>query len=108
MGNKKELLLKEERGYNIQIFYSDDFRNQKDAVQEHKNILKENPRFKDFVLEEPKGFIYSMQLDSTLENYVFRYDVVKEEKEIHIQPGMGVVYMQEIVEELYHYVINIK
>src|SRR5690625_1648595 len=70
MGIQKDLVLKGEGGYNIQIFYSDAFRNQKDAVQEHKNIFKENSCFKDFVMEEHKGFIYSIKINSTLEKYV--------------------------------------
>src|SRR5690625_2896719 len=108
MGIQKDLVLQGEGGYNIQTFYSDAVRNQKDADQEHKNILKENPRFKELVLDELKRFIYSMQLDSTLEHYGLLYVVVKGGKEISSQPGMGGVYTQEKVEELYHYAKNIK
>src|SRR5699024_3885764 len=77
MGIQKDLVLKGEGGYNLQIFYSNAFRNQKDAVEEQKNIVKGGPFFKEFLQEDPKGFVYSLQLDSTLENYGFRYIVVK-------------------------------
>lgn len=108
MGIQKDLVLKGEGGYHLQIFYSDAFRNQKAAVEEQKDILKASPFFKEFIREDPKGFIYSLQLDSTLENYGFRYIVVKGEKEISIQSGMGGIYSRERIEKLYDYAQNIK
>lgn len=108
MGIQKDVSLKGENGYDIQLFYSDAFRNQKDAVEDLKEVIQANPYFKEIIEEAENGFIYSNQLDSSLVNYGFRYLVVKAGKEFIVQPGMLGIYTLEEVKTLYGIAEKIK
>lgn len=108
MGVQKDLVLKGPDNYQLQIFYSDAFRNQKSALEQRRETIEENPYFKEFVREDPNGFIYAFEIDSTFTNYGFRYVKVKSGKELVIQPGMSRVSTLEDVEKLYGYAQNVR
>ncbi|WP_236976237.1 hypothetical protein [Membranihabitans maritimus] len=108
LGIQKDVSLQGDDGYNIQLFYSDAFRNQKAAVEDYREVIRINPYFKEFVQDDENGFIYSFQLDSTTVNYGFRYVQVKAGKEIIIQPGMLGVYSLDEARKLYGIASQIK
>lgn len=108
LGIQKDVSLKGDNGYDIQLFYSEAFRNQADAVADLKKVIQANPYFKSMVEEHENGFIYSNQLDSSTVNYGFRYLVVKAGKEFVVQPGMLGIYTLEEVQELYDIASKIK
>lgn len=108
LSSQKDVVLQGDDGYKIQIFSSDAYKNESDAVNQYKAEIKQNPLFKEFVREEPQGFVYAFQLDSTTVNYGFRYIDVKGGKEIVIQQGMLGIYTKEEAERLFEYALKSK
>lgn len=108
LGSQTDVVLQGEDGYKIQIFSSDAYKNESAAIKQYKTEIKQNPLFKEFVREEPQGFVYAFQLDSTTVNYGFRYIEVKSGKEIVIQQGMLGIYTQEEAERLFEYALKSK
>lgn len=108
LGGQKDLTLEGENGYKLQIFSSDAYQNEAKAIEEYKTQIKKHPFFKEFVREEPQGFVYAFQLDSNTINYGFRYIDVKGGKEIVIQQGMMGIYTKEEAERLFNYALKSK
>lgn len=107
-GTHKDVTLKGENSYSIQIFSSPAYQNITNTVKEYKSDISNHPQFKEIVREEPHGFLYAFQLDSTLTNYGFRYINIKAGKEIVIQQGMLGLYSREEAETLFNYAIQSK
>ncbi len=105
-GTHKDVTLKGENKYSIQIFSSPAFQNITNTVKEFKSDITNHPQFKEIVREEPNGFLYAFQLDSTLTNYGFRYFTLKAGKEIVIQQGMLGMYSREEAETLFNYALQ--
>lgn len=108
MGSQKDVVLQGADGYRIQIFSSDAYKNEASTVAEYKREIKQNPLFKEFVREEPNGFVYAFQLDSTTINHGFRFIQVRNGKEIVIQQGMLGLYSKEEADRLFTYALNSK
>lgn len=108
IGSLKDVILVGDEGYKIQIFSSPAYNNESTAIQEYKSEIQNHPQFKEFVREEPQGFLYSFQLDSTTVNYGFRYITVKGGKEIVIQQGMLGIYTQDEAGKLFEYALQSK
>ena len=108
IGGQKDVVLEGEDGYKIQIFSSSAYHNESKAVKEYKSEISNHPQFKEIVREEPQGFVYAFQLDSTTVNYGFRYIEVKAGKEIVVQQGMLGIYTREEAERLFEYALKSK
>src|SRR5690606_723233 len=108
VGALKDVTLTGEDGYKIQIFSSPAYNNKSTAVKEYKEEISNHPQFKEFVREEPSGFVYAFQLDSTTVNYGFRYIFVKGGKEIVSQQGMLGIYTEDQAGQLFNYALQSK
>lgn len=108
IGGQKDVVLEGEDGYKLQIFSSPAYHNETRAIKEYKSEISNHPQFKEIVREEPQGFVYAFQLDSTTVNYGFRYIEIKSGKEIVIQQGMLGIYTREEAERLFEYALNSK
>lgn len=106
VGALKDVSLSAPDGYKIQIFSSPAYKNKATALEEYKSEIKNHGQFKEMVREEPNGFLYAFQLDSTTVNYGFRYIAVKGGKEIVIQQGMLGIYTRDEAEQLFNYALQ--
>lgn len=106
VGALQDVRLTAPEGYSLQIFSSPAYKNKATAVKEYKSEIKNHPQFKEFVREEPDGFLYAFQLDSTTVNYGFRYIAVKGGNEIVIQQGMLGIYTRDEAEQLFNYALQ--
>ncbi|MCB0618481.1 MAG: hypothetical protein KDC43_07140 [Saprospiraceae bacterium] len=88
--------------YAIQILASDAMTNDLAAVKaEQLAELKKRPEFTQVLKDEDNGFVYELRLDSTRNNYGFRYVRLQGDKEYVFQTGLMGVFTQEDVERMY-------
>ena len=98
----RDITVRKGDNYYLQIFESK--ATLKDPADVKKSLLKsvqQNKYFKDLVMEEPDGFIFCKQPDSTLVNYDFRYIKIIGEEEIIFQAGMIGTFTLEDVQQMY-------
>lgn len=86
---QKDITVKSGDGYYIQIFESDiTNRDPQQVKAQLLETVQENPYFSQLIQEDPNGFIYKTQIDSTRENFSFRYVRLQGDKEYTFQTGM--------------------
>lgn len=98
----KDISIKDDDGYYVQIFASQATTNRIDEVK--ASLLDEvqaNPYFSKIVMDEPAGFIYETKVDSTTQNFNFRYIQLKGDKEYIFQTGLIGRFTLEQVERMY-------
>ncbi|PHI20002.1 hypothetical protein CEQ90_09680 [Lewinellaceae bacterium SD302] len=90
-----------ENDFLVQIFsgqaFTSDLARLKSAQLE---LVRDNPYFSRIVKEDPAGFIFENKIDST-SAFGFRYVVYQGDLEIVMQNGMGRIFNQEAVEQMY-------
>ncbi len=100
-GLQKDVTLKGDDNYNLQIFSSQTSTpNMAILLSQHKEMVRENPYFNKFVQEDADGFIYELQVDS-LANFNFRHFKIQGDREYIFQTGMVGNYTQEEASRLY-------
>jgi hypothetical protein len=97
----KDLTVKKGEDFNIQIYSS--AANSPDFAQvknEHLEEVKSNPYFKKVVTDNPEGFIYEKQVDSTM-TYGFKYVFIQGDQEFIFQNGILGIYTLEQINNMY-------
>lgn len=99
---QKDITVKSGDEFYVQIFESDVSIDDPAKVKEEllKNV-QENPFFNELISEEPNGFIYKTKIDSTRENYGFRYVRIQGDKEYTFQTGLIGQFTLEQVRSMY-------
>ncbi len=99
---QKDITLKKGDDYYIQIYASDATTTDvSTVVNQQKALLKENPYFQRFVTDEPDGFVYETQVDSSNINYGFRHIRLQGDKEYIFQTGLIGKFTEEEVRKMY-------
>lgn len=87
--------------YSIQIFSGQAFTNDIARLKaDQLDLVRGNPYFNRIVEEEPAGFIFENQIDST-SSFGFRYVIYQGDLEIIVQNGMGKIFSEESVRKMY-------
>jgi hypothetical protein len=97
----KDLTVKKGDDFNVQIYSSS--ANTTDVAQvknEHLEEVKSNPYFKKIVTDNPDGFIYEKQVDSTM-TYSFKYVFIQGDQEFIFQNGILGIYNLEQINNMY-------
>jgi len=97
----KDLTVKKGTDYNIQIYSSAaNTTNFQQVKTEHLEEVKANPYFTKVVTDNPNGFIYEKQIDSTM-TYGFKYVHIQGDQEFIFQNGILGIYSLEQVNDMY-------
>ncbi|MEO1626664.1 MAG: hypothetical protein AAFV25_16025 [Bacteroidota bacterium] len=98
----KDISLKGPDGYFVQIFASEASTQRSDQIkQEQLAEVRSNPYFTRLVKEEPDGFIFETMVDSTRQNFDFRYVQIKGDWEYIFRRGLSGRFTLEQVEMMY-------
>ena len=104
---QEDITIKGENGYDLQVFISDAIVNSTEAaIQNHKELVSDNPFFSQYIQEDPDGFIYQNQLDSTHTSFGFRYVKLMGGKEYVFQEAMMGTFEQDQITAMYEGVRN--
>jgi len=99
----KDLTIKKDaENYYVQLYAST--ANTTDVQKlksEHLEDVKKNPYFSKLVSEEPHGFIYEKQMDSTMTSYGFKYVLIQGDQEYIFQNGLIGTFDLEAVKNMY-------
>lgn len=98
----QEVSVRSGEDYFVQI-YSSDATTADLAVVKEKELMdaKKAPFFSKIVLDEPNGFIFESQLDSTHLSYGFRLVKIQGDKEYVFRNGMIGLFAKEDIEAMY-------
>ena len=97
----KDLTIKKGTDYNIQIYSSAaNTINLQQVKNEHLTEVKGNPYFKKVITDNPNGFIYEKQIDSTM-TYGFKYVHIQGDQEFIFQNGILGIYSLEEINGMY-------
>jgi len=100
-GLQKDITLQGEGNYNLQIFSSQTTTpSMPKLVSQHKEMVRTNPYFAQFIQEDEDGFLYSTEVDS-LTNFSFRHFKIQGDREYIFQTGMIGTFTQEEAASLY-------
>ena len=87
--------------YDVQVLASQAQTNDMSRLKaEQLENVRDGRYFNRIVREEPNGFIFENQIDST-SNYGFRYIVYQGDQEFVFQNGLGRTYTEEQIERMY-------
>ena len=99
---QRDITVKSGDDYYVQIFESDMSTSDANSVKEELlKDVQENPFFNALISEEANGFIYKTMIDSTQENYGFRYVRIQGDKEYTFQTGMIGQFTLDQVKNMY-------
>jgi len=100
---QKDITVKGDDGYNLQIFASDASTTDVGRIVSGlKNEVKNNPYFTRMVNEEdPNGFIYETKIDSTNTSYGFQLVRVMGDREYIFQNALVGTFTEEEVATMY-------
>ncbi|MFK7809240.1 MAG: hypothetical protein AB8F74_15660 [Saprospiraceae bacterium] len=97
----KDITVKKGEDYNIQIYSSAATSTDVSRVKtEHLNEVKSNPFFKKVITDNPNGFVYEKQIDSTM-TYGFKYVHIQGDQEFIFQNGILGIYSLDQVNNMY-------
>jgi len=88
--------------YYVQIFASEASTTDLTKLKAEKLAeIKQNPFFTKVIQEDPNGFIFEQQFDSTQIYYGFRHFRIQGDREYVFQNGMIGKFSKESVEQMY-------
>ena len=102
LGLMKDISVKKGDDYFVQITASE--ATTTDVASIKSGILADEQKrsgFSQVVQDDPNGFIFERQIDSTRNTYDFRYIQIKGGQEFIFQTGLSGFYTQEEVEKMY-------
>lgn len=100
-GIQKDLTLKNEQGFNLQIFATDaEERNLNNRSLAEKKLVQTSQYFDKFIVEEPHGFVFQLNIDSSL-SYDFRHFKLMGDKELLFRTGMFGTFTEGQVMDMY-------
>lgn len=90
LGLMKDVTVKNESGYSIQIFETDATKlDIKSIVEDLKKEVESSEYFSKFISEDESGFVFEKKIDENYINYDFRHVKVRGDKQILIQTGLS-------------------
>lgn len=100
---QKDITVKGEDGYNLQIFASDASTTDVERIVSGlKTEVKNNPFFTRMVSEEDMdGFIYETKIDSTNTSYGFQLVRIKGDREFIFQNALVGTFTEEEIRTMY-------
>jgi len=99
---KKDISLRNDDGYFIQIFAGDATTKDIAAVKaSQKSEVESNPYFSKILSENTTGFLYETAVDSNNINYGFRHIVIQGDREYIFQTGLIGRFTLEQVNKMY-------
>lgn len=100
---QKDITVRAEDGYDLQIFASDATSTDVTKIaSELKGEVKNNPYFSKIVDEsEPNGFIYETKLDSTITSYGFQLVRVMGDREYIFQNALVGTFSEAEIRTMY-------
>jgi hypothetical protein len=101
-GSMQIVTVKKGKDYDLQIQSSEATSTDIATVKAQKIIDVKNERyFSKIIKEDPNGFVFETQPDSTTNYYGFRYITIQGDKEYVIQTGLAGNYTLEQAENMY-------
>lgn len=99
----QEVSIKKGDNYFVQIRSSDASGSASIAGLKAEEIedAKRDPFFTEIVQDDPNGFIYKTQLDSTRASYGFRYIKLQGDKEYRFRNGIIGAFSEEATRDMY-------
>lgn len=102
-GRLADVSLKNQNGYDIQIFMAEAFSNDLTKLkQQKKETVTANPFFSKIVEEYPDGFLYEKITNEDTRNYDFIIIKVMGDKEINFQCGNSKEFSEQEVKNMIH------
>ena len=99
----QEVSIKKGDDYYVQIRYSDAGNEDVAALKADEVAdAKKDPFFAEIVRDDPDGFIYKMEVDSTRTGYGFRHVRLKGNKEYRFRNGIIGIFDKEAIEAMYN------
>lgn len=102
-GLMKDVTIKSEEGYDLQIFSSE--ASQLDPKILKSDLLrdvKKNPFFTKIILEEDQGFIFEKIRSDSSKNYDFRYVRIQGDNQFTFQAGMIGQFSEAQIKNMYN------
>lgn len=101
---QKDITVKGEDNYNLQIFASDATTSDEARIAtELKGEVQNNPYFSKFVNEtDPNGFVYQLEIDSTTTSYGFQLVRIMGDREYIFQNGLVGIFTQDEINTMYN------
>ena len=98
----KDITIKKDADYYIQLYTSSASTSDLQKLKsEQMEDVKKNPYFSKVISEDPNGFIYEKQLDSTLTSYAFKYVYLQGDQEYIFQTGLIGAFKLDDVQNMY-------
>ena len=90
LGIMKDVTVKNDDGYSIQIFETSATKlNVLSIIEEKKAEVKSSQFFSQIISEEEDGFIFEKKIDENYINYDFRHVRIRGDKQYLIQSGLS-------------------
>lgn len=103
LGFQEDITVKDGDRFDLQIFVSEALVNSAEkAIKAQKELVMESPYFSQMILEDPAGFVYENQVDSTQSSYGFRYVKIMGGKEYLFQEGLMGLFTLEETKAMYN------
>ncbi len=102
LGIMKDVTIKNEAGYSIQIFESE--ANQLDVakvISRLKGEIEGSKYFSKIISEDEAGFLFEKKVDENYINYDFRHVKIRGDKQYVIQAGMSSKHTLDQVKSMY-------
>ena len=102
LGIMKDVTVRNDQGYSIQIFESSAVRlDVKEVLSELKEEIEKSAFFSKIISEDDGGFIFEKKVDEDYINYDFRHAKVRGDKQYIIQTGLSDQYTLDQVKIMY-------
>jgi len=102
LGIWKDVTIKNEEGFNVQLIVSESTTFDKSKVMiEQLNTVKASQFFSKIVEEYDDGFIFEKKIDENNINYDFRHIKLNGDREYVFQTGLLGTFSEEAVREMY-------
>ena len=102
LGIMKDVTIKNESGYSIQIFESE--ANQLDVakvIERLKSEIEGSKYFSKIISEDESGFMFEKKVDENYINYDFRHVKIRGDKQYVIQSGMSSQHTLDQIKSMY-------
>ncbi len=102
LGLIKDVTVKNDEGYSIQIFESEArVLDATQVVSSLKEEIRNSKYFSKFISEDDHGFIFEKRVDENYINYDFRHIKIRGDKQYIIQTGLSTQFTLDEVEIMY-------
>lgn len=102
LGIMKDVTVKNDDGYSIQIFESEAHQLDVDkTISTIKSKIEGSKYFSKIISEEEAGFIFEKKVDENYTNYDFRHIKIRGDKQYVIQAGLSSKHTLDQIKSMY-------